>query len=302
MNTEYISQYISLLKNHGLAVNNLYQVEIFLPDSILYPLEFFKVTKQKQNDVSVELNDDSLFTTVANAAGLGGVVDSVNATMGKVNDVMSATNNIFNEGGSQPEIQVKEDQYTAHRKLSMLCVGAELPFLKQKTKTAFYNNYTHKFVTGVDTDPVNLTFYVDRENTVVDFFTKWQLLINNYFQFWGNEEGFSPEETNRYYGTFAYKKDYEAIELRISLINRSVEGLHEFYTANLIGAFPANIQSLKLNTGGNTELLQLTVTMEYDKVIHEGKKLEQVDPPLPIQGNSDNGALGGIIDTITDFI
>lgn len=263
MYTNNITQYLSMIKKRGLAVNNLYMVEISLPTALMsMGAKMYMSGYSNQLDTNKEIDNNGPLAGLINpqkySTGARNIINSLG--LGKDEKPTSPIGNRMN--------------YDATEKVCVLCVAAELPFYKQKVNNAFYNHMTHKMVTGIDTDAVNLTFYIDRDNLVLTMFEAWQNLINN------------NQQENQVEGMLSYKSEYAANELSISLINKShtdprntyQDGeLEKYYTTTLVGAFPSFINPIRVNNG-TSELLQLQVTIEYDKIRHKAMDLTSEDP------------------------
>lgn len=262
MYTNNISEYLALIKKRGLAVNNLYMVEISLPTALMsFGAKMYMTGYTVQNDQNMNIDNNNI---------LSGIVDVNKYKTGAKNIAKSL--GFGGEGGSS-FTDKRRTRYDATEKACILCVGGEMPFYKQKIGNSFYNHITHKTVIGLDTDPITLTFYVDRDNIVLTMFDAWQNLINN------SENGEAME------GMLSYKNEYAANEFTVSLINRTYDDprntqqakLEKFYSTSLIGAFPSYIRPLNINNG-TTELLQLQVMFEFDRIRHKTHELKSQDP------------------------
>ncbi len=252
-----ISQYLSLIRKRGLAVNNLYMIQIGVPNA-LYTNWNISLGGEYNIQSDANKNDNT------QKGLLEGLINTKKYTTG-FNKIKSSLGLGGNPTGGSSNSSVLS--YDNTEKVCMLCTSAELPFYKQKINNTFYNHMTRKMVTGVDTDAINLSFYVDKDNSVLSLFQKWQELINN-----------TSSDVDE--GMISYKADYAAKEIVISLINKNVNGdLLPYHSAVLNGAFPSYIRPLRINNG-SSELLQLEVTIEYDKIKHYNNDLTDIDSPF----------------------
>ena len=235
-----LSTYISYLKRNGLATNNLYRIEIGPPPKMLSELANSSIPYidegKEQRDQSVSTQGTGLLT---------GIFD-IDQYRRKVQKITS----LFSFGGFGSKVSsIHLGNMNKKEMVSLLCTSAQIPFYKQKTGKTFINHMYHKFAVGVDTDPIKLTFYVDRDGAVLEFFKLWNESIYNG-------------------GVMSYKDQYAANSFMIRMMNKNTQGqMNDFFYGELIGAYPVYIEPINL-TNGNTELIQLNVTFEYDKINH----------------------------------
>lgn len=141
------------------------------------------------------------------------------------------------------------------RDLGLLCNSAELPGTSMATAQVEGNRMgiVEKFAhTRVYTD-TTLTFYVDSDYRVVQFFELWHDFIAS-----GSGVG---KEQKAYYNRMRYPDEYKISTMRIMKFNkdhfRNVE-----YT--FLNAFPVNVSSMPVSYDG-ANVLELQVTFAYDR-------------------------------------
>lgn len=239
-----LANYISLLKGHGLATNNLYLIRIsFGPNTLLANLANYDI----KTKISEEQKDNNL--TGQNQGILSGLVNT-----SQINQKIRNIQNIFSDNSKAIGGLYSGVVSNNHQLVEMLCTETQIPFYKQKLGKTFINHMDHKFSTGLDTDAIKMTFYVDRKNAVLDMFTLW------------NEQIYVSEGKH---GVMNYKNDYAASKIEIVMVNKNSYGsLDDVFVCTLSGAYPSYIEPITLNNN-NTEIIQLSVTFEYDKIFHE---------------------------------
>lgn len=283
-----ITKYISILKTHGLAVNNLYTIQISLPQGTLQVMleseGSVSLAMEDQKDISRTgsgLANSSLTDHLIAGAVSGGIMGKITGdgvASGVVGGIgggitkafspqINSIRNLFGMGGSGNKSGGGSDfGVNKIEQVELLCTSTQIPFYKHKLSKTFVNHYEHKFASGIDTDPVKMTFYVDRDNAVLDMFYKWHELIHTISGPNGSKDG-----------VMKYKNEYAA-DINVNMVNRNKNGGLEdvFFTGMLKGAYPAYIQPIMLSNG-NTEIIQLTVDFEYDRVTHYSKDLVSGD-------------------------
>ena len=141
------------------------------------------------------------------------------------------------------------------RDLGLLCNSAELPGTSMATAQIEGNRMgiVEKFAhTRVYTD-TTLTFYVDSDYRVVQFFELWHDFI-------ASGSGVSKDQ-KAYYNRLRYPDEYKVSTMMIQKFNkdhfRNVE-----YT--FLNAFPVNVSSMPVSYDG-ANVLELQVTFAYDR-------------------------------------
>jgi len=258
-----VAKYISILKRHGLAVNNLYDIEIALPSGTLRTM--LEAEKNyniiAQQDVTRQIETSSISNDALLGFSSGGLLGAgqgvLNGISKKMTPQINSIKNLFGFGGDETGLSgMGESKMKTIEIIEMLCTSTQIPFYKHKTEKTFVNHMEKKFASGVDTDPVKMTFYVDRSNAVLSFFEQWHELIHT---------------TDNRTGVMKYKNEYGA-NITIKIINKSPNGRFlDVFAGVIIGAYPAYIEPINLNNG-NTEILQLNVTFEFDKVVFLSSK------------------------------
>ena len=262
-----VSKYISILKRNGLAVNNLYSIGIALPEGTLRTMleadRDFDIIKQE--DYSRQINNGTITSDVLSGGssgyksggilgGIGGAAKGVYSGVSKqftpqINSIKSLLGISSSSKGSTDSDKSAFDKIEI---TEMLCTSTQIPFYKHKVGTTFVNSMQKKFATGVDTDSLKMTFYVDRDNAVLSLFEQWHQLIHS---------------VSMQAGIMKYKSEYGA-NININMLNKNLTGNYiNVFSAVLVGAYPAFIEPIILNNN-NTELIQLNVVFEFDKVFH----------------------------------
>ncbi|WP_298752183.1 hypothetical protein [uncultured Arcobacter sp.] len=131
-----------------------------------------------------------------------------------------------------------------NRKISLNGNATTFPFATFSEGKFYYNNLDHKFATEKDYDPVSMTFYVDNDSDVLDFFIAWQSLII------GNHH------------LVSYKRNYVGTGI-ITLVDESKRFKK---SAKLINMYPTNINGLDLAYSSNNSILELSMSMNFDDV------------------------------------
>lgn len=252
-----VSEYITYLKRVGIATNNLYVVRFNLKD---YSRSFFRL-QNLQKDNSKSISTSGVLSGVVN---LKQIQQKAKSILSNSKSIYEDITNIFSGRSSSDPDKAQEiiTDFSNVEGVEILCTSTQIPFYKQKMGTTFINHMNRKFVVGADTDPIKMTFYVDRSNNVMKFFTTWHDKIY---------------KKATYTGAMNYKDDYGAT-IDIFMINKNTTdtGTDSTFKCTLIGAYPAFIEPINLNNN-NTELVELNVTFEYDMLGHT---------PISYQGES----------------
>lgn len=153
--------------------------------------------------------------------------------------------------------------------LGLLCSEATIPtssYATAEVKDNFMGVSQEFAHTRINTD-IDFTFYIDREYKVLGFFEAWMDYISG-----GNRElslyDNSVLSSGNYYRRFNYPNYYKN---RSGIYIKKFE--KDWQTSNapnisfqLINAFPKSVSSLSVSYG-ESELLKVTVTMNYDRYI-----------------------------------
>lgn len=149
------------------------------------------------------------------------------------------------------------------RELGILCSEAVLPASSYATSEVKDNfmGVTQEFAhTRLFTD-IDLTFYIDKDYRVLNFFEAWMNYISG-----GGEMPLSP--TPGYYRRFNYPNNYKNKEgVYIKKFERDFATAGErSITYQLINAFPKSMASIPVAYGG-ADLLKVSVSFNYDYYI-----------------------------------
>ena len=168
------------------------------------------------------------------------------------------------------------------RDLGLLCSNASLPGTSMGTAQIEGNRMgiIEKFAhTRIFTD-TTLTFYVDSDYKVIQFFELWQDFIAS-----GSEVS---KDQKAYYHRMRYPSEYKVDTMRIQKFNkdhfRSVE-----YT--FLNAFPVNVAAMPVSYDGN-RVMECQVTFAYDRYFF-GKLSSLKDTGKDLQDN------GGAVEIVT---
>lgn len=132
-------------------------------------------------------------------------------------------------------------------RIGMLCHEASFPFHTFTTNSYRYNNLETHFVNKIDYDPITFTFYVDRDNILLDFFDKWRKQII--------------DDSHR----LNYFDNYTA-QIEIEIFDRQ---LNTAGMATLSDAFPVNIGSIPLAYAQNDALMTMQVSFQIRKIDYD---------------------------------
>lgn len=158
------------------------------------------------------------------------------------------------------------------RGIGLLCSEAVLPASAYATSEVKDNfmGVTQEFAhTRLFTD-IDLTFYVDRDYKVLNFFEAWMNYISG-----GGEEPLSTKPG--YYRRFNYPDFYKNKSgIYIKKFERDYKSPEErSITYTLVNAFPKSMASIPVAYGG-ADLLKVSVTFNYDYYIVSREKAPTV--------------------------
>ena len=153
--------------------------------------------------------------------------------------------------------------------LGLLCSEATIPtssYATAEVKDNFMGVSQEFAHTRINTD-IDFTFYIDREYKVLGFFEAWMDYISG-----GNKDVAITDanalQLGNYYRRFNYPNHYKN---RSGIYIKKFE--KDWQTSNapnisfqLINAFPKSVSSLSVSYG-ESEVLKVTVTMNYDRYI-----------------------------------
>ena len=181
--------------------------------------------------------------------------------------------------------------------LGLLCSEATIPtssYATAEVKDNFMGVSQEFAHTRINTD-IDFTFYIDREYKVLGFFEAWMDYISG-----GSELTLDNDNAlsfGNYYRRFNYPNYYKN---RSGIYIKKFE--KDWQTSNapnisfqLINAFPKSVSSLSVSYG-ESEVLKVTVTMNYDRYIarREYAPVVKLNPLQNLANNTDrNGNYTG---------
>lgn len=152
------------------------------------------------------------------------------------------------------------------------CSDAVLPGLVYSTtpvKLGGYGVHENR-PTDINFNEVTLTFMVDNDAKVIDYFHKWSTLIHNFsVDTTGVQRGSSLK-----YGEFAYPETYESPSIGIYFLNPSADQIIKY---SLDRAFPMQIGSVPVGWEMNDTIARLPVTFAYKTWDSEGIPATEMD-------------------------
>ena len=146
--------------------------------------------------------------------------------------------------------------------LGLMCSDASLPSSTYATAEVKDNfmGVTQEFAhTRIYTD-IDFTFYIDHDYQVLKFFEFWMNFVS----------GGGPAQTaeNNSFRRFNYPKYYKNSEIYIKKFERDyLQGGKASINYQFINAFPKSVTSIPVSYGP-TDLLKITVTMNYDRYLY----------------------------------
>lgn len=152
------------------------------------------------------------------------------------------------------------------------CSDALLPGLVYNTTQVKLGGYgvNESRPTDVGFNEVTLTFMVDNDAKVIDYFHKWATLIHNFsVDTSGVQRGSSLK-----YGEFAYPESYESPAINIYFLNQSADQVIKY---TLDRAFPMQVGSVPVGWEINDTIAKLPVTFAYKTWDSEGIPATEMD-------------------------
>jgi hypothetical protein len=173
-------------------------------------------------------------------------------------------------------LQVKGfNYYFEGEDLELLCSEASLPgtFLRTHTVENDYHGVTEQMAYRRQyDDTLNLTFYVDRNYNVVEFFDSWIDFISGQ----GNQNvAKSPVANYRFNFPETYKND-----IYLTKFEKDVAGQNLAYT--FVKAFPISITSMPVSYE-QSDILKCNVAFSYIRYVKERVGAGYID--FPVTGN-----------------
>lgn len=131
-----------------------------------------------------------------------------------------------------------------------LCDGVDFPFHTFTTENEFYALKHNKSVSGIDYDPITLSFNIDSglifgKNRAMNMFLDWSKLIK-------------PDS-----GLYGYLEEYSGT-VEVDFLN---DALSVIKTAVMYKSFPINGDNIALQSEDDS-LSSINVTFEYEKITY----------------------------------
>lgn len=158
--------------------------------------------------------------------------------------------------------------------IELLCSETTLPGTSLATHdvTSDYHGVTEKMAyRRIYDDTIDLTFYVDRNYNVVEFFDGWIDYISGLGSTFGREAYKSAYTHYRMNYPEKYKSDMYVVKYEKDIGNT--------LNYTFVGAFPTSVTSVPVNYQAS-ELLQYNVSFSYIRYVRERKK---ITPPSTLE-------------------
>ena len=165
-------------------------------------------------------------------------------------------------------------------KMSIMCTEAELPGTSFQTSLAVghHQGIQEEFPNLRTFPPLNLTFYTDADQVILEVFEKWMSYINPIFT--------NKRQLNAY-SRFNYPEDYKEI-IHVTKFERDtfVDNPAADYKSNLtsyefVNVWPTNLTSMRV-AYGNSNVLKCSVQLAYDRFF---TSFHYDDNSSAVQGN-----------------
>ena len=158
----------------------------------------------------------------------------------------------------QPSVNVKLEA------VSLLCKEAAFPFFTFNLAESFYNGYKHSTVQQIDYDPVNLTFMIDTNGSVLTFLREWSYAIKDEFHNFGFRDDYVADITINMLDQRTSEFVHSLDKVDKSILNNL--NSNEIITAKVVlrNAFPVNIDSIPLSYESNDEISTVSVALNFD--------------------------------------
>jgi len=195
--------------------------------------------------------------------------------------------------------------------IPLLCSSASLPgstFATSEVKDNFIG-VTQEFAhTRLYTD-IDFTYYIDSKYTSLRIFEQWMDFISGKdsrildvtragLTFESITSGQNSASSKGYYRRFAYPDSYK-VNMSIYKFERdfnpsSNSDLGDFLVYNFYNSFPKSLSATPVSYG-SSELLQVTITMNYDRYESYVNSFGSTEPSKPIQPREKGRSLSGEI-------
>jgi hypothetical protein len=158
------------------------------------------------------------------------------------------------------------------REVPFFCSDAVLPGLVLNTspfKPGGYGTSVSR-PTELNFNEVTMTFMVDNDAKVLDYFQKWMTLIHNF----SVDQGGLQQGSKLAYGEFGYPETYEAANIQIFFLNNAGD---EIITYSLSNAFPIQIGSIMTGWEMNDTMARVSITFAYNNWDTEAIPASEMD-------------------------
>lgn len=200
--------------------------------------------------------------------------------------------------------KLKQFQLEDGETLTLRCEAASLPgpkFLTNNNIRRYGYGPVEHVVHDVQFSNISLTWIVDANAKLIEFFDAWTNIIVNY----RSQGGSDMRTTVLYPGdveyepyNVGYKDDYACSRITIFVYNQELKQAVEY---NLYDAFPVSISDVALDWGGKSSHLRYTVTFAFTdiRVKRNTESYLSFDDYVRELGisNIKNALLGGLIQT-----
>lgn len=133
------------------------------------------------------------------------------------------------------------------RDINLMCESVTLPGMSIDTDNRTIGLITQKMPNGISFSDVRMSFYCTADNAIREYFNNWQKSVVNSGNYY---------EINYKSGDGGYSKTVDIIQL-----HKQTE--KEIYKCRLFHAFPINIEEAELNNSTATEVMKISVTLNY---------------------------------------
>ena len=173
------------------------------------------------------------------------------------------------------------------QKMSIMCAEAELPGTSFQTSLAIghHQGIQEEFPNLRSFPPLNLTFYVDADHSIIEVLETWMTYIN-------------PIATNKRrlnaYGRFNYPESYKEIihitkferDTFIDKIDNKREPTTKLMSYEFVNCWPTNLTSMRL-AYGSSNVLRCSVQFAYDRFFTNFNYEQTNQVPLPTEINGE---------------
>ena len=149
------------------------------------------------------------------------------------------------------------------QKMSILCTEAEIPGTQYQSTLAVghHQGIQEEFPNLRTFPPLNLTFYTDADQVILEVFEKWMSYINPIFT--------NKRQLNAY-SRFNYPEDYKEIihltkfERDTFADNPQADYKTDLTSYEFVNVWPTNLTSMRV-AYGNSNVLKCSVQLAYDR-------------------------------------